>query len=113
MIKVRMPEKTANISWRHHWFPHKMMSEEQVQKFHTDDERSASNWLSQEENLLQPIKSSFQIWVVTSSVWNFCTCSSEVILQGNHSIDCFLRLDTDFVVSFSSFLSLVITLFLL
>ena len=32
-----MPEKTANISWRRHWFPHKMMSEEQVQKFHTDD----------------------------------------------------------------------------
>ena len=21
----------------HHWFPHEMMSEEQVQKFHTDD----------------------------------------------------------------------------
>ena len=32
-----MPEKTANISWRHHWFPCKVMSEEQVQKFHTDD----------------------------------------------------------------------------
>ena len=80
---------------------------------HHPDKRSASDWLSQEENLLQPIKSSFQIWVVTSSVWNFCTCSSEVILQGNHSIDCFLRLDIDFVVSFFSFLSLVITVFLL
>ena len=31
------PEKTADISRCHHWFPRKMTSEKRVQKFHTDD----------------------------------------------------------------------------
>ena len=33
------PEKTTNISWRHHWFPpdREMTSGKRVHKFHTDD----------------------------------------------------------------------------
>ena len=31
------PEKTADITRRHHWFPREMTSEKRVQKFHTDD----------------------------------------------------------------------------
>ena len=30
------PEKTADIWWRHHWFPRKMTSEKWWQKSHTD-----------------------------------------------------------------------------
>ena len=31
------PEKTADVSWRHHRCPRGMMSEKRAQKFHTDD----------------------------------------------------------------------------
>ena len=34
---LQQPEKTAEISRRHGWFPYEMMSEEREQKFHTDD----------------------------------------------------------------------------
>ena len=33
----KWPEKTASILRCHHWFSHRMMSEERVQKFHTDN----------------------------------------------------------------------------
>ena len=31
------PDKTADISRCHHWLPCEMMSEQGLQKFHTDD----------------------------------------------------------------------------
>ena len=31
------PEKAADISWRHHWFPREITSEKRAQKFHTGD----------------------------------------------------------------------------
>ena len=34
---LQQPEKTAEISRRHGWFPCEMVSEERAQKFHTDD----------------------------------------------------------------------------
>ena len=40
---------------------------ERAKKFHTDDvlpPRSASDWSCREKNLLQPIRSTTQIWVV-------------------------------------------------
>ena len=72
-----------------HWFPREMTSREQAQKFHID-------------NVLLP-KSLLYIWLVeayfpcgptnhkhyphlasgTSSVWNFCFRSSDVISRGN------------------------------
>ena len=47
-----------------------MLSEKQVQKFHTDDMSypdlgSASDWSCYVGNLLQPTRSTTQIWVVT------------------------------------------------
>ena len=46
------PEKTADISRRHHWFPRQMTSEKQAQKFHTDDVTLLSSikcfWLVEE-----------------------------------------------------------------
>ena len=36
-ILLLSQEKTADTSWRHHWFPRESTSEKRVQKFHTDD----------------------------------------------------------------------------
>ena len=35
--RLHQPEKTADISRRHHWSPREMTSEKRAQKFHTDD----------------------------------------------------------------------------
>ena len=52
LTQVRLPQpvKTADISWRHLWFPRVMTSEKRAQKFHADDLSlprldSASDWL--------------------------------------------------------------------
>ena len=37
VLLTAYPEKTANISRRHHWFLCEVMSEKRAQKFHTDD----------------------------------------------------------------------------
>ena len=78
------PGKTANILWCQHWFPSKMTSEEQVQKFRTDDVS-----LPISERCFWWVKANFphsmnnqkhstipRSGYDTSSVWNFCTCSS-------------------------------------
>ena len=39
----------------------------------------ASDWSTPERNLLQPIRSTTEIWVVTRAAWNFCTRSSHFI----------------------------------
>ena len=36
-LRSPKPEKTANISQSHHWFPHEMTCEKRAQKFHTYD----------------------------------------------------------------------------
>ena len=58
------PEKTADIWHRCHWFPRQMTSEKQGQKFHTNDV-SLPDWSCHMKNLIQPIRSTTQIWVVT------------------------------------------------
>ena len=35
--RISLPEKTADISRRHHWFPREMTSGKRAQKFNTDD----------------------------------------------------------------------------
>ena len=67
-----------------------MMSEKRVQKFHTDDvslSRSGKCFWLVESNF--PCGTNNQkhypdLGSETSSVWNFCTCFSDVIWQGNH-----------------------------
>ena len=95
-IAVEQPEKTANTLWHHHWFPREMTSEKWAQKFHTDD--VASDWPNHMGNLLQPIRSTTQIWVVTRHQYGEFLCSflrrhfmgkSVVTSQ---SVVCFLRL---------------------
>ena len=67
------------ISWHHHWFPLETMSEERAQKFHTDDvslprSGSASKWSCRVANLLQPIRSVSQIWVVVRHQYGISAC---------------------------------------
>ena len=75
-----------------HRFPPEMMSKEQEHKFHTDDLSlysdfcSASEWLRQIS--LAARKAINQKYFPeqgsdTSSVWNFCACSSNVIWREN------------------------------
>ena len=64
------PEKTINISRRHHWFPREMTSEKRAQKLHTmkrhcPDLVSTYNWPKQIFHAARPIRSTNQIWVVT------------------------------------------------
>ena len=85
------PEKTDNISWCHHWFPHEMTSEKWVQKFHADGMTNQ--------------KHCPDVGSDTSSVWNFCDRFSDPISWGNRwwhrkNVVCFLRLVTQFAVFF-------------
>ena len=55
---VHLPDKTADISRRHHWFPRELTSEKRVHKFHTDDvplpiliTASVSGWWGRGEGL--------------------------------------------------------------
>ena len=64
------PEKIAIISRHHHWFPREMTCVKRAQEFLTDDTSlrdlgSASDWSCCMENLLWPIRSTIQIWLVT------------------------------------------------
>ena len=68
------------ISRHHHWFPLEMMSEENAQKFHTDDvsltrSGSASDWSCGVANLLQPSRSISQIWVVIRHQYRISACT--------------------------------------
>ena len=56
------PEKTADILRRHHCFPRKMTSEEQV---------AASDWLKPISLAARPVGSTSQLWVVTCHQYEF------------------------------------------
>ena len=66
-----------------------MTSEKQVQKFHTEDASLPRTgkcfWLVMPHGKFAPTnqKHYADLGSDTSSAWNFCTCFSEVILQGN------------------------------
>ena len=83
------PEKTADISRRHGWFPRRMTSEKWVQKFHTDDVSLARSgqcpWLVR--NLIHPIRSTTQIWVVTRHQYGISALVSQTSFRGETS-DC-------------------------
>ena len=64
------PEKTADISLRHHRFPREMTSEKRAQKFHTDDTN---------QKHYQDLRSD------APSVLNFCARFSDVMSRGNRS----------------------------
>ena len=55
------------IPRRHYWFPRETTSEKRAQTItrHFRDLDSVSDWSSRVGNLLQPIRSTTQFWVVT------------------------------------------------
>ena len=64
--------------------PPKWHLRKQCKKTHTGDPLgSPSDWLKQIPRVARPIRSTTRIWIVTSSVYNFCTCFSDVISRGN------------------------------
>ena len=89
LLNLSAPEKTAD-TWRgHHWFPREMTSEEWAQKFHSDDASlPRSGWcfwlvVPRGKFALTYQKYYSDLGNDTSSVWNFCARSSDVISRGN------------------------------
>ena len=67
---ISQPEKTADISRCHHWFPRKMTSKNEcttsiLMTRHYPDLGGASDRLKQISDAPRPIRSNTQIWVAT------------------------------------------------
>ena len=81
----------AFILRHYHWFPGQMTSQKQMQKTHTDDvslprSRSASDdWSYHMGNLLQPVRSTTQIWVVTRHQYGTFALFSQTSFIGETS----------------------------
>ena len=77
------PEQTANISPRHRRFPRKIRPEKRALNERTTTEVWVVlliGWKSTSSNQ----KHYPDLVLDTSSVWNFCIRSSDVISRGNH-----------------------------
>ena len=86
----RQPEKTANIWRRYHWFPLQMTFEKQAQKFHTDDASlPRSGWcfwlVVRVVNLIQPMRGTTQIWLVTCHQYGISVLISQTSFGGETS----------------------------
>ena len=78
-----------------HGFSREMTSEKRAQKFHTDDVSLSKSWLCREGNLLQQIRSTAQIWIVSGHQHGIpaVSRSSDVIpWKTSCGVRCFLRL---------------------
>ena len=88
-VNIKPEKKNSGHFAIHHWFPREMTLEELAQNFPTDDAslpdlRSASDWSCRVGNLLQPIRGTTQIWVVTRHQYRISTVVSQMsFLQGN------------------------------
>ena len=90
------PEKAADVSRRHCWFPREMSSKKRAQKFHTmtrhyPDLGSASDWLKQISHGTTNQKQYQDLGSAASSVWNFCARFSAVISGGNQWWRCEMK----------------------
>ena len=67
------------------WCPSNECGNSILMMCHYPDLGSASDWSCRKKNLLQPIKSTTQIWVDlwASSLWTFCSRCPDIISQGN------------------------------
>ena len=86
------------------WFPREMTSEEQAEKFqqmlmtcHYLHLGSASDWSCCEGNLLQPIRSTAQIWIVTRHQYGISALNPQTLFAGEpvmalRNVGRFLRL---------------------
>ena len=86
----RQPEKTTDIWRRYHWFSRQLTSEKRAQKFHTEtchypDLDGASNWSCRVGNLIQPIRSTTEIWIVTRHQYGISALVSQTSFGGETS----------------------------
>ena len=67
------------------WCPSNECGNSILMMCHYPDLGSASDWSCRKRNLLQPIKSTTQIWIDlwASSLWTFCSRCPDIISQGN------------------------------
>ena len=87
LLKLHIePEKTADISLHHHWFPREMTSEKQAQEFHTDVTTqiwgTASDWL---KSCFIQLKTLPDIWVVTRHQYGISAFTSQTSSRGETS----------------------------
>ena len=87
---IKQPEKTTDISQRHHWFPRKMTSLKSAQKFHTDDAslpRSGQCFRWVEANFLPalPIRSTSRVRVVMRHQYGISILVSQTSFRGETS----------------------------
>lgn len=80
-------KKKADISRRPHWFLWEMMSEKRLQKFYTDDVNSpnlgcALDWLKQISRAARPVRSTFQILVITRHQYGFSVVVAQTSFAG-------------------------------
>ena len=90
VLALYWPEKTADIWRRYHCFSRQMRSEKRAQKFHTDDASlprsgQCSDWSCRVGNLIQPIRSTTQIWVVTRHQYGISALASHTSFGGETS----------------------------
>ena len=84
----QQPQKTADIWRRYHWSPSQMTSKKRAQKLHTDDTSLPMpelGWSYSVGNLIQPIRSTTQIWVVTRHQNGISALVSETSFSGETS----------------------------
>ena len=84
--------KTAHIWRRYHCFPRQMTSEKPAQtdstlmtRHYPQDLGSASDWSYRMGNLIRPIKSTIQIWVVTRHQYGISALVSQTSFGGETS----------------------------
>jgi len=102
---ITIPHFIENLTWensrhfppRHHWFPLVMTSKSErvnsiLMTCHYPDLGSASDWSCCEENLLQPIRSTTQISVVTRHQYGVYALATQRHYERKPVWGCFLRL---------------------
>ena len=82
-----LPEQTADIWRRYHWFPAKWRVRNErrnsiLMTRHCSDLGSVSNWSRRVGNLIQPIRSTTQIWVVTRHQYGISALLSQTSFGG-------------------------------
>ena len=94
-LEYSKPEKTADILRRHHCFPRKMTSEEQV---------AASDWLKPISLAARPVGSTSQLWVVTCHQYEFLRSFLRRNFEGKPMVaSCFSGCKTPWKISFSTY----------
>ena len=101
LIRVEAREKGRKFRDATTCFPAKSHLRNEYEKFHIDDVHysdlgSSSDWSFWEENLLQPIRSTTQVWLMTRHQYGISAGVPRTVFRGvlvaSRNVGCFLRL---------------------